>query len=613
MRLPGTMLGCLALAGCSLALDLDSLSEGEGSGGGVEPECESDADCDDGVDCTIDTCEQDGTCLNIPDNDLCDYLEMCDAEEGCVPTGKECKVDSDCNDNVDCTVDRCVLGECENEPDDSVCESDNPCIIEEYCHPQLGCQDGTEKHCEPSEQPCHEALCDPASGDCVEQLVEGADDDGDSYLDADCDTPVPGDDCDDDDPEVHPGADELCNAADDDCDGLTDLAASFGPIEVYSGASALGPALAVGESILAVAWQTGDESDGSAYVRLVDAQGTPITEPTDVGALGGADSVALSPDLTAGDPQLQVDGETHRFALAWVIRQGTVDLGVGLVGLSADGAQVDFSEEALLLETGDATGLRAPRVAWDAAGSGWLAGWIATYPDGAEAVEIQLAEMHLHPQPAVEIDRRQGAVDGFDLAVRAADDYALLYSREDPGSDGDPEVFESRVRLVADVWDQTGFPLLLSEADASAADASTSPALAADGSGGRLAVFVEESSSNYDVLGEAGAGILPLADSASIDELSPAAARGDGLWGVAYLADVGTAVALDLRRFEDDLSQSGAQQAGRLATADATGFISEPRLAGVPGGGIAATWIAGDDTEQRVMLTVFEVCAPTAD
>jgi hypothetical protein len=43
--------------------------------------------------------------------------------------------------------------------------------------------------------------------------------DQDGHVDAAC---PGGDDCDDQDPFVHPGADERCNGVDDDCDGLAD-------------------------------------------------------------------------------------------------------------------------------------------------------------------------------------------------------------------------------------------------------------------------------------------------------------------------------------------------------------------------------------------------------
>ncbi|MBW2255034.1 MAG: putative metal-binding motif-containing protein, partial [Deltaproteobacteria bacterium] len=41
-------------------------------------------------------------------------------------------------------------------------------------------------------------------------------------LDYDGDGTVYADDCDDEDPDVHPGASELCNGEDDDCDGTID-------------------------------------------------------------------------------------------------------------------------------------------------------------------------------------------------------------------------------------------------------------------------------------------------------------------------------------------------------------------------------------------------------
>jgi len=60
-----------------------------------------------------------------------------------------------------------------------------------------------------------ESLCVPAR-----QTDPLCDHDGDDFLSPGCG----GDDCVEDDATAHPGADELCNGRDDDCDGLTDEA-----------------------------------------------------------------------------------------------------------------------------------------------------------------------------------------------------------------------------------------------------------------------------------------------------------------------------------------------------------------------------------------------------
>jgi hypothetical protein len=64
-------------------------------------------------------------------------------------------------------------------------------------------------------------------GDCADAEVpyNGVDDDCDPATpddDLDGDGSAVAEDCDDDDPAVHPGATEECNGVDDDCDGVTD-------------------------------------------------------------------------------------------------------------------------------------------------------------------------------------------------------------------------------------------------------------------------------------------------------------------------------------------------------------------------------------------------------
>jgi hypothetical protein len=80
-------------------------------------------------------------------------------------------------------------------------------------------------------------LCDGVDNDCDEDVDEGllitvwADCDDDGYGDAASSSYACGpgegqagnaEDCDDNDPHVHPGSDEICNTRDDDCDGTVD-------------------------------------------------------------------------------------------------------------------------------------------------------------------------------------------------------------------------------------------------------------------------------------------------------------------------------------------------------------------------------------------------------
>ncbi len=127
--------------------------------------------------------------------------------------------------------------------------------------------------------------CDPSKidfpdGDCDEEAWY-ADADGDGYGDAgeleeSCEAPeghvADGSDCDDGDATVHPGAEELCNGLDDDCDRSADEGASGGEV-----------------------WYT--DADGDGY-------GDPATATTACEAPDGA--VATAGDCDDADPAVDL-------------------------------------------------------------------------------------------------------------------------------------------------------------------------------------------------------------------------------------------------------------------------------------------------------------------
>jgi hypothetical protein len=200
--------------------------------------------CDDEIDCTIDQCV-DGECQFSPDSARCADGMLCDPPEGCVVrhcenddecddlqacNGRERCEDAapgngcvpgdapDCDDLIDCTVDTCVDPKgCENHVDPTFCGGD-------ACMPMVCVTEGgRERGCQPVDppecfdgNPCTTDSCDPAMG-CV---TAPRDADGDDHpaamaMGAMC----TGDDCNDGNPSIHPGAVEICgNGIDEDCE-----------------------------------------------------------------------------------------------------------------------------------------------------------------------------------------------------------------------------------------------------------------------------------------------------------------------------------------------------------------------------------------------------------
>ena len=178
-------------------------------------------DCNDGVTCTVDTCEENeepNPCVHQPDASLCSgdnpclVNPTCNATEGClydnVADGTECDViadlpetcldgqcvarcerDEDCSDGVDCTLDSCSqeTGLCQHEPQDAFCDDGQFCNGPETCQVLSGCVTGTAPNCDDGytctldecvedldvcrhvadaglcadDDPCTENLCDP--------------------------------------------------------------------------------------------------------------------------------------------------------------------------------------------------------------------------------------------------------------------------------------------------------------------------------------------------------------------------------------------------------------------------------------------------------------------
>lgn len=105
------------------------------SGGGstAEPStaCAGPEDCDDGDVCTVDLCDANGTCTAAP---RCLGTEKC-----CNGECAECCDDGDCEDGLECTQNSCFAGKCMYIPNDSACDAAQYCSTTDGCRAKQVC------------------------------------------------------------------------------------------------------------------------------------------------------------------------------------------------------------------------------------------------------------------------------------------------------------------------------------------------------------------------------------------------------------------------------------------------------------------------------------------
>ncbi len=132
-------------------------------------------DCDDGIACTVDTCDEiNQVCINTPSDALCDNGMFCDGAETCDAL-LDCQAGAvvNCDDGVGCTDDSCdeVGDACVNAANDGLCDNSLFCDGAETCDPLLDCQLGITVNCDDG------VLCTVDSCDEVNDVCSNLTDD----------------------------------------------------------------------------------------------------------------------------------------------------------------------------------------------------------------------------------------------------------------------------------------------------------------------------------------------------------------------------------------------------------------------------------------------------
>jgi hypothetical protein len=124
-------------------------------------------DCDDGNECTTDTCDPATGCVHTPlTGTICDTGNLCTADTCDNGVCQEGALSITC---PPCQVCDPGSGTCRNLTDDTPCNADNnACTVDDSCQSGI-CVPGSPMVCEKSTNPCAINVCNPLSGECALQ------------------------------------------------------------------------------------------------------------------------------------------------------------------------------------------------------------------------------------------------------------------------------------------------------------------------------------------------------------------------------------------------------------------------------------------------------------
>ncbi len=278
-------------------VDVDADADADGDGGGET--CPPEADC----------CE-DSECSN---GIFCDGVEVCDRGR-CEPG-----LPRTCDDGLACTRDECdeARNLCVSAPLHEECDDGDRCTGEERCNPtgsgvdERGCVAGSPLRCDDGDA-CTDDYCE--AGECRTRIRDA---DGDGHGDYDCAICDPedprscerGDDCNDADPTVYPGAVEICDdGQDNNCDRVRDYAdpACAVPNDTCAAAITLADGVTVHSSTrgttadIATACGAPTDRDVAFFFNVPVVQDLEL----EVGSRSGEVTVSLT--SACGDPAAEV-------------------------------------------------------------------------------------------------------------------------------------------------------------------------------------------------------------------------------------------------------------------------------------------------------------------